>query len=149
MSGSRGFLLDTSVVLLASRQGSPVAPAIDAQFSLSASRFRPAICEVSVGELFAFSKGWGEKRRALLKTQLDRTLIIPIAHPGIYDRWAGMSSALRTAGLTIGQNDVWIAATTSVSGMTLLTTDKDFVHLRRIAALDVHLLDGRTGLVLS
>lgn len=149
MNDAQGFLLDTSVVLHATRQRSPVSIAIDAQFKLSESHFRPAICEVSVGELLAFSKGWGEKRRALLKAQIDKTLIIPIAHPGIHERWADISSALQKSGLAVGQNDIWIAATASVAGMILLTTDKDFVQMRRVAALDVRVLDNNTGVIQS
>ena len=117
MNGAQGFLLDTSVVLHATRQRSPVSIAIDAQFKLSESRFRPAICEVSVGELLAFSKGW-----------------------------ADMSSALKAAGQTIGQNDIWIAATASVAGLTVLTTDKDFLQVRRVTALDVRVLDSNTSI---
>ncbi len=147
MNGSLGFLLDTSVVLHATRANSAVPGAIDAQFGLSASRFRPAICEVTVAELLAFSSNWGERRKALLKTQIEKTLIIPIAHPGVHQRWAEMSSALRSAGLTVGQNDIWIAATASVAGMTLLTTDRDFLTVQRVAALDVRVLDSKTGLV--
>ena len=32
-------------------------------------------------------------------------------------------------GIDMGKNDLWIAATASVTGATLLTTDKDFDHL--------------------
>ena len=149
MNGSLGFLLDTSVVLHATRANSAVPGAIDAQFGLSASRFRPAICEVTVAELLAFSSNWGETRKVLLKTQVDKTLIIPIAHPGVHQRWAEMSSALRSAGLTVGQNDIWIAATASIAGMILLTTDRDFLMIKRVAELDVRVLDSKTGLVRS
>jgi tRNA(fMet)-specific endonuclease VapC len=141
------YLLDTGVVLHATREGSSVSKIIDAQFSLSTLRFRPAICEVSVGELLAFalSNGWGDRRKALLKAQIDNSVIIPIAHPGIHQRWAEMSSSLRAAGLTIGQNDIWIASTASVAGLTLLTTDNDFLAVRRVASLDVRVLDNKTG----
>ncbi len=149
MNGAQGYLLDTSVVLHATRQRSPVSIAIDAQFKLSESRFRPAICEVSVGELLAFSKEWGERRKGLLKAQIDRTLIIPIGHPGIHERWADMSSALKAAGQPIGQNDIWISATASVAGLTVLTTDKDFLQLRRVTGLDVRVLDNNSGMALS
>lgn len=147
MNGSLAFLLDTSVVLHATRANSSVPGAIDAQFGLSVSRFRPAICEVTVAELLAFSSSWGNKRKALLKAQIEKTLVIPIAHPGVHQRWADISSSLRSAGLMVGQNDIWIAATASVAGMTLLTTDKDFLQVRRVATLDVRVLDNKTGLV--
>jgi len=81
MDGSRGYLLDTSIVLHATRANSKVSGAIEARFGLSKSRFRPAICEVTVAELIAFSSKWGDKRKDLLKTQIGKTLIIPIAHP--------------------------------------------------------------------
>jgi len=32
----------------------------------------------------------------------------------------------------MGKNDIWIAATASVYGLTLLTTDKDFDHLNEV-----------------
>jgi tRNA(fMet)-specific endonuclease VapC len=149
MNGSLGFLLDTSVVLHATRANSPVPGVIDAQFGLSTSRFRPAICEVTVAELLAFSSNWGERRKALLNTQIEKTLIIPIAHPGVHQRWAEISSALRSAGLTVGQNDIWIAATASVAEMTLLTPDKDYLAVQGVAGLDVRVRDSKTGLVLS
>lgn len=145
MISAAGFLLDTNIVLHATRENSPVSRAVDAQFGLSASRFRPAICEVTVAELLAFSRDWGEKRKALLKAQVAKTLVIPIAHPGVHERWADISSSLRKAGLTVGQNDIWIAATASLAGMTLLTTDSDFLQVRRVATLEVRVLDNRTG----
>ena len=142
------YLLDTSVVLHATREDSPVSKAIDARFGLSESRFRPAICEVSVGELIAFtlSQKWGERRKALLKSEIARTLIIPIASPGVYQCWADMSSSLRATGVTVGQNDIWIGATASVAGLTVLTTDKDFLRMRRILQLDARVLDDKTGI---
>lgn len=32
----------------------------------------------------------------------------------------------------MGKNDLWIAATASVTNTTLITTDKDFVHLDNV-----------------
>ena len=150
MNGAPGYLLDTSVVLHATRANSPVSRAIDEQFQLSTSRFRPAISEVTVGELLAFSlsRDWGENRRTLLKDLVEKTLVIPIAHPGIHRRWAEISSALRATGLSVGQNDIWIAATAHIAGMTLLTTDRDFLHIRGVVQLDLRLLDNKTGMQL-
>jgi hypothetical protein len=36
---------------------------------------------------------------------------------------------LQGTGVTVGQNDIWIAATASVTGLTVLSTDKDFKRL--------------------
>jgi len=35
-------------------------------------------------------------------------------------------------GLSVGKNDLWIAATAKVTESTLVTTDKDFDHLEGI-----------------
>lgn len=151
MRGAGPFLLDTNVVLLSTRERSTVSQAIDAQFGLSASRFRPAICEVSIGELLAFARSsqWGDQRKARLDEQLDRCLVIPIAHPGVHQRWAEMSSILQGAGTGIGQNDIWIAATASVVGLTVLSTDKDFTQLRKLGLVEATVLDARTGAIVA
>ena len=148
MAPAPAFLLDTGVVLHATRQNSPVSRALDQQFGLSTSRFRPAMCEVSIGELLAFtlSDKWGERRKAMLETQVRGALVIPISHPGVYPRYAEISSAMRASGAAIGQNDMWIAAATITAGLTLLTTDRGFLSVSGAAALDVCLVDNRTGI---
>jgi predicted nucleic acid-binding protein len=65
---------------------------------------------------------------------------------GIHVRWAEMISSLRAAGEPVGQNDIWIAATASVAALTLLTTDRDFLRVRRVCELDVHVLHDKTGM---
>ena len=149
MVSTPAFLLDTGVVLHATRQNSPVSKALDQQFGLSTSRFRPAICEVSIGELLAFTMSpdkWGERRKAILEAQIRKALVIPISHPGVYQRFAEISSALRASGETVGQNDIWIAAATITAGLTLLTVDRGFRAVARVARVDLCLVDNRTGI---
>lgn len=143
------YLLDTGIVLLATRAGN-ASTVIDAQFGLSASSFRPAICEVSVGELLAFANAnhWGEKRRAALMERLKTSLILPISHPGVHQRWADMQSTLQGAGITVGQNDIWIAATASVTGLTVLSTDKDFKRLVALGLVPAVIVDPKTGIMI-
>lgn len=142
------YLLDTGIVLLATR-ASNASKVIDAQFGLSASSFRPAICEVTVGELLAFASAsrWGEKRKAALIERLKISLIIPISHPGVHQRWAAMQSTLQRVGITVGQNDIWIAATASVTGLTVLSTDKDFKHFVARGLVQSVVVDSKTGVV--
>lgn len=142
------YLLDTGIVLLATRD-SHASKAIDAQFGLSASSFRPALCEVSVGELLAFANAnhWGDRRKAALMGRLKTSLIIPISHPGVHQRWADMQSALQGVGVTVGQNDLWIAATASVIGLKVLSTDKDFRHLATRGLVQAVVVDPNTGVV--
>lgn len=143
------YLLDTGIVLLATRAGN-VSKVIDAQFGLSESSFRPAICEVSVGELLAFANAnhWGERRKVALMERLKASLMLPISHPGVHQRWADIQSSLQAAGVTVGQNDIWIAATASVTGLTVLSTDRDFKRLATHGLVQAVVVDPKTGVVL-
>jgi predicted nucleic acid-binding protein len=145
------YLLDTNIVLHATRQNSQVSAALDAQFQLSQLPFRPAVCEVSIGELLAFAQGWGERRRDLLRRTIDELLVIPIGREEIYLRWAELYSHARAQGLPIqhDHNDVWIAATARVAGLRLLSTDVNaFLPLRGTPWVDVTVLDPKTGIII-
>jgi predicted nucleic acid-binding protein len=151
MSEARGYLLDTNIVLHATREGSRFSEVVDAQFQLTASRFRPAICEVSIAELKAFARTWGERRRERLMTVIDSVLVIQVAEAGMHDRWADLYSHARANGLAIHQdhNDIWIAAASYISGLTLLSTDRAaFLPLRGTSWVDVIVLDPKSGLPL-
>lgn len=151
MSQATAYLLDTNVVLHATRQASPFSAAVDAQFQLRQSSFRPAICEVTIAELQAFAQSWGERRKALLKHVIDQLLVLPISRPSIHQRWAELYSHARANGLAIQQdhNDVWIAATAHVAGLRLLSADRAaFLPLRGTSWVDVIVLHPKTGLIL-
>lgn len=150
MSQATAYLLDTNVVLHATRQASPFSAAVDAQFQLRQSPFRPAICEVTVGELRAFAQAWGDRRKALLNRVISQLLVLPIARPAIYQRWAELYSHAKSRGLAIqnDHNDIWIAATAHVAGLPLLSSDKSaFLPLRGTPWVDVIVLDPKTGLI--
>ena len=141
------YLLDTNVVLFATRQGSTQAHAIDQQFQLRSSPFRPALCEVSVAELLAFSHSWGDKRRKLLDEIIDEHIVLPIGRREIHQEWARLKSYAKSNGLAIqhDHNDLWIAATASVAGLTVMSTDlAAFLPFRGMLALE--LLEPATGL---
>ncbi len=150
MSATQGYLLDTNIVLHATRENSPVSIAIDTQFQLRSSPFRPTICEVTVAELWAFAQSWGEKRKELLKRTIDDLLVIPIGDARIHHRWAELYSFARSKGMAIqhDHNDVWIAAAAHVTGLQLLSMDGNgFLPLRGTAWLDVVVLDPKTGII--
>ena len=151
MSATQGYLLDTNIVLHATRENSPVSAAIDAQFQLRSSPFRPTICEVTIAELWAFAQSWGEKRKELLRKTIDDLLVVPIGDSRIHQRWAELYSVSRSQGMAIqhDHNDVWIAATSHVTGLKLLSTDgKAFLPLRGTPWVDVVVLDPKTGIVI-
>ena len=147
---ARGFLLDTNIVLHATRASSPVSLAVDAQFQLRSSPFRPTICEVTVAELWAFAHSWGEKRKDALKRMLTDLLILPISDVRIHMRWAELYSFARLKGLSIqhDHNDVWIAAVSHVTGLKLFSTDRAaFLPLRGSPWVDAEVLDPKTGII--
>lgn len=142
------YLLDTNVVLFATRENSAVSAAIDRQFRLRDSPFRPAVSEVTVAELLAFAEAWGDKRRSLLKSIIDELLVIPISRPEIHAQWAKLYSHAKANGLPIqhDHNDVWIAATAKLAGLRLLSTDgKAYLPLRGTDWLEVDVIDAKTG----
>jgi tRNA(fMet)-specific endonuclease VapC len=102
-----------------------------------------------VGELLAFANAnhWGEKRKAMLTERLKNSLIVPISHPGVHQRWADTHTKLQGAGVSVGHNDIWIAATASVTGLTVLSTDKDFAKLRALGVVKASVVDPKSGLV--
>ncbi|MBI3818718.1 MAG: PIN domain-containing protein [Planctomycetes bacterium] len=149
MVAPRGYFLDTNIVLLATRPDSRVGLSIDAQFHLLDSPFRPTICEVTVAEMLAFASSWGEKRRQLLSKVIDELLIIPINDRRIHEEWASLHTFARSKGIPIqnDHNDIWIAATARVTGLTLLSTDrKAFAALKSEGRLDVVVIDAKSGI---
>lgn len=150
MSTAQGYLLDTNIVLHATRENSPISAAVDNQFQLRNSPFRPTICEVTVAELWAFAQSWGERRKELLRRTINELLVVPIGDARIHQRWAELYSFSRSKGMAIQQdhNDVWIAAAAHVTGLKLLSMDGNaFLPLRGTAWVDVVVLDPKTGII--
>ena len=75
------YLLDTTVLLHWTRN-SPQAQTIDANFQLSSSAMRPLVCEVSLGEMLAFSlsRNWGAQKVRRL-AELERHVLEPAQPP--------------------------------------------------------------------
>src|SRR3954470_20125363 len=73
---SAPYLLDTTVLLHWTRN-SPQAQAVDANCQLSSSAMRPLVCEVSLGEMLAFSlsRNWGAQKLRRLG-ELDRHVVV-------------------------------------------------------------------------
>jgi len=60
---------------------------------------------------------------------LNYFTVIPLPFSNVIETYAEIDDYSRRNGVTIGKNDLWIAATASVTGARLLTTDRDFDHL--------------------
>ena len=51
---------------------------------------------------------------------------MPIETPEVYEAYATIDAWCQARGVTMGKNDLWIAASAHVMQAHLLTTDKDF-----------------------
>lgn len=71
---------------------------------------------------------WGERRIAEEERRLASFLQIPLDFPDL-DEWARLRDLARQRGISISDNDLWIAATASTRQHPLLTCDKDQLRL--------------------
>ena len=122
------IVLDTSVVVHALRD-SGLWKRIEAEHRLLSRKERPLVPIVCVGELLALGRmlAWGAPRLAKLEALLTNLTIVDIRSRLVLEQYAEIKAFLR--GKEIGQNDIWIAAITGVTGGHLLTCDSDFNRL--------------------
>ncbi len=135
------FLLDTNILVHYLRKDA-VAAKVDRFFQPFAPGNRAIVSVVSFGEIksFAIQNAWGATKFALL----DRLLLTVVRADlslDIVERYAEIDAfsqgklsgkPLPISARNMGKNDLWIAATASVLGTKLLTTDADFDHLASV-----------------
>jgi predicted nucleic acid-binding protein len=95
---------------------------------------RPLISVVTLGEVHSLAKqfGWGQKKIDALDELLRNVVVVDINNGPIISRYAELDVWSMGRGRKMGKNDLWIAATTSVTGATLMTLDGDFDHLHPV-----------------
>lgn len=145
---SDAYLLDTGVLILYAR-GSDAGKAIEAQFRFKASAYRPLVCVVTLGEIWAFARlrSWGDRQKTQLKSFLENLVAVDIFHGSTIEAYAEIQDYARRKGRSLSDNDVWNAAVAKVSGATLLTTDRDFAPLVG-RFINCKFIDPCSGLVL-
>ena len=91
-------------------------------------------------ESLASQFGWGNHKRQKLRELLNQFLIVPIDSQQIVDAYVELDTfsqgkhstkTLKQSSRNTGKNDLWIAATTVVTGSTLVTSDEDFGHFNK------------------
>jgi tRNA(fMet)-specific endonuclease VapC len=98
------------------------------------------ISVVVLGELESISlrNNWGQRRIKNLQIFLQKFLIADINSKDIIKRYGEIDAfsqgklkdkPLEDSSRNMGKNDLWIAATTSITNSKLITSDKDFWHL--------------------
>lgn len=133
------YLLDTNIIIIYGRD-SELSRRIEEKYNLFDSNNSLAISVVTLGEIDAFIKkiGIGEKRQKRIEKIISRLAKVRVNSKEIISRYGDIDAysqgKLKNKGnfsaRNMGKNDIWIAATASVYDLTLLTTDKDFDHLK-------------------
>lgn len=121
------YLLDTGLLVHAIRE-TQAFRAIDSQLKLIAGGFRPLVSIISQGEILGLARknNWGDKKTSHLGAVLESVVILPLDRASITRTYAELEKQNSAGGLNLGQNDLWIAATSLEFGLTLLTFDADF-----------------------
>jgi predicted nucleic acid-binding protein len=87
-----------------------------------------ALAELRDGHIYG---GWGESRRRRAEQRIATYLLVPLDMT-IVDRCAELRAACRSSGVTVPDNDIWIAATASTRGWSLASCDGHFDLIRGI-----------------
>lgn len=135
------YLLDTNIVLTYIRNSNK-SKKIEMDLGLFQGENNLFISVVSIGELksLAIQNNWGIKKTNTLLELLSQFLITDINVETIIEKYAQIDAfsqgkhkkfLLEGSARNMGKNDLWIAATASVLELELITTDKDFNHLKK------------------
>jgi predicted nucleic acid-binding protein len=136
------YLLDTNIWLHYIRQTAKYQKILNAIFGDENRQFMSI---ATVGELqsLAMRNKWGKNKLIELKIVIEEVQVLPISRMDLAEIYAEMDTfsqgshptyALPTgmSARNMGKNDLWIAATARLLDLTLVTTDKDFEHLKDI-----------------
>jgi len=136
---TQGYLLDTSVLLNLLR-GKELGQRIDRSFGLSAAAYIHSISIVSHAELWVLvdRNKWGDDKKTAVGKALKEFVTVDVSGDHIIASYRQVEAA--SAGRSMGKNDIWIAATAIITGLPLITTDRDFNHLHG-KLLDVRYID--------
>lgn len=124
------YILDTNVLVHLIR-GDALWERLRKTHQLLLADPRPLISVVTVGELrsLAIQFNWGTEKIDQLVYYLGYFRRVSIDDPEIIRAYAVIDAHAQGSGRRFGKNDLWIAATASVLGAKLLTTDIDFDSL--------------------
>jgi len=139
----RRYLLDTNILVHYIRK-SQLYQQVETNENLTDSDCLPMISVVTQGEIFSLAsqRGWGTAKNQIIQNLLSKLVIVDInsSDVDLLQAYANIDSYSKNklsgrplgSSITMGKNDLWIAATALVANATLLTTDGDFDHLNGI-----------------
>lgn len=115
-------------------------PQLDARLATIASTDRVMICSIVRGEIrYGIERLPQGKRRQELETKATKLFAVLPCEPvpeKAGDHYAAIKLARQQKGLTLDENDLWIAATARSLGAVLITRDSDFQQIDGLTVND-------------
>jgi len=128
---ARALSVDTSFLIDLQRERSRGAPG-PAHRALELAADAALHCSVVV--LGEYAQGFANAEDQAVRVLRDAFELLPV-DDAVALRWGTLARKLRASGASIGSNDLWIAATSVVHGLPLLTADA--AAFRRVPGLEV------------
>ena len=134
------YLFDTNAILIYLRD--PVLRGIlDKKYSPLADEHTAIISVVTLGEIesLALRNRWGLTKRQKTEEFLNQFIVTDINAKDVicaygevdaYSQNRLVDKKLSVSARNMGKNDLWIAATAVVTNSTLISSDRDFLHLK-------------------
>jgi tRNA(fMet)-specific endonuclease VapC len=137
------YFLDTNILIYLVNQNDLVNQIVNETLDLFSTNKELMLSVVSLAEIRSFAIRTGLEITQLdsIESLISKLKIIDINLPEIIARYVEIDLYSRgkydnlPRGIRphkMGKNDLWIAATASVLGATLLTTDQDYMHLNGV-----------------
>jgi len=130
------FLLDSNAFSDLMRKN----PRVEAQLAALGPNNKVVICPIVRGEiLYGLSRlPQGRRREDLTKqaVPLFATIACELVPESAGDAYANIKRSREQQGLRLDENDLWIAATASALGATLVTRDSDFGSVEGLTTTD-------------
>lgn len=142
------YLIDTNIIIIYSREND-FAKKIENKYELFSPQNSLYISIVTLGEIDAIIKKnqLGERKQDKIRKLLEGIYKIGLAHEELISKYGdidafsqGKIGNVTFSARNMGKNDLWIAATAANFNLKLLTTDKDFSHLKD-THLDLEFID--------
>jgi len=136
----RRYLLDTGILVHYVRQSS-LYLTIESNEKLTEQDCINFISVVTMGEILSFGvqQNWGQPKLQTLRNLFSKLVVLDINSNDekLLETYAEIDSYSKNKlltdklgrSITMGKNDLWIAATSKAANATLLTIDGDFDHL--------------------
>ena len=130
------FLIDTNVFSdLMEEQ-----PSVTSRLKAVAPPDTICTCAIVRGEVYyGISRLPAGKRRDSLRLRADglfKSIMCEAIPPTAADRYAALKSEMESKGTSIGENDLWIAATALDLGAIVVMRDRGFQHIAALAVQD-------------